>query len=75
MKSSIKIFFPVVIIFLLLIYSCSTPNEKMPLTTKSEEALKEYIEGRNLAENLRGLEALAYLKTQLSWTKTLQWLM
>jgi tetratricopeptide (TPR) repeat protein len=64
MKSSMKIFLPVIFI-LLLNYSCSTQNEKMPLTTNSEEALKEYIEGRNLAENLRGLEALAYFKNAI----------
>ena len=51
-----------ILLFLLLICGCEVRKEKMPITTVSDEAMKEYLEGRNLAENLRGQESLPYYK-------------
>ncbi len=43
-----------ILLLLLILSGCEVRKEKMPITTTSDEAMKEYLEGRNLAENLRG---------------------
>ncbi len=50
------------LLFALVLNSCEVRKEKMPITASSEEAMKEYLEGRNLTENLRGQESLPYFK-------------
>ena len=38
------------------------PHGKIPVTTKSEQAYKAYIQGRELNEKLRATEAIAYFR-------------
>ncbi len=40
--------------------SASTDGGKIPITTKSEEAKKEFLQGRDLAEKLRAQDSLAH---------------
>jgi tetratricopeptide (TPR) repeat protein len=45
----------------LIIISCAKKEEsKIPITTSSNEALKYYLQGRDLAEKLRGQESIQF---------------
>jgi len=50
------------IVLLIAISLAVTADGKIPITTKSEEALKQYLKGRDLAERLRGPDAREYLE-------------
>ena len=47
-------------VIMLSLMSCSNSNNTIPITTASDEALEYYIEGLELAQNIRGQEALYY---------------
>ena len=47
-------------VIMLNLMSCSNSNNTIPITTASDEALEYYIEGLELAQNIRGQEALYY---------------
>jgi tetratricopeptide (TPR) repeat protein len=68
LKSSPKIFYFSLII--LLWAGCKEEQkDKIPITTSSKEALKDFIEGRDLSEKLRVQEALPYLKSAIKKDK------
>jgi tetratricopeptide (TPR) repeat protein len=46
--------------------SASADGGKIPITTKSDEARKEFIEGRDLAEKLRGQDSIAHFDKALA---------
>src|SRR6266404_2178178 len=46
--------------------SASTDGGKIPITTKSEEAKKEFLQGRDLAEKLRAQDSLAHFDKALA---------
>jgi tetratricopeptide (TPR) repeat protein len=48
----------------ILIAGCSNARaqDKMPITTSSEEAMKSYLQGRELVEKLRGQESRQYFQ-------------
>jgi tetratricopeptide (TPR) repeat protein len=46
--------------------AASTTGTKLPITTKSEEARKEFLQGRDLAEKLLAQESLAHYDKALS---------
>jgi tetratricopeptide (TPR) repeat protein len=52
-------------LFVLMIGCTSEEQNKVPITTKSEEALKYFMKGRNLYDKLRRVEAAAYLKKSI----------
>ncbi|UCD94504.1 MAG: tetratricopeptide repeat protein [Candidatus Zixiibacteriota bacterium] len=45
---------------------CSSGSDKIPVTTSSEEALKLYLQGRDLWEKLRHHEAYEYLEKAIA---------
>jgi tetratricopeptide (TPR) repeat protein len=57
-----------VILFSFMLTSCSKTEEvgKLPITTTSEEALKDYLKGRELTEKLRGQEALKHFENAIA---------
>ena len=46
--------------------AASTDGGKIPITTKSEEAKKEFLAGRDLAEKLRAQESVAHFDIALA---------
>jgi tetratricopeptide (TPR) repeat protein len=46
--------------------SAAGNNDKIPVTTRSPEARKEFLEGRSLAERLRAQEAIPHLDKAIS---------
>ena len=46
--------------------SAASDGGKIPITTKSEEAKKEFLQGRDLAEKLRAQESLAHFDKALA---------
>jgi tetratricopeptide (TPR) repeat protein len=52
----------------LVLSGCAGNGEvgKMPITTDSDEALQYYIEGRDLAERLRGQESIEYFEKAIA---------
>ena len=54
-------------IFILLIASCSNQEKgKIPITTKSKQALAYYLQGRELSENLRGQDAVRFFQQAIA---------
>ncbi|UCC44835.1 MAG: tetratricopeptide repeat protein [Candidatus Zixiibacteriota bacterium] len=51
-----------VFLFAVSLTSADTMEGKIPITTQSQEALKHYLEGRDLAEALRGPQARTYFE-------------
>src|SRR5258708_40288463 len=45
--------------------AASADGGKIPISTKSEEARKEFLEGRELAEKLQGQESVAHFDKAL----------
>ncbi len=66
MKSRISTFsLPIIItsILLLVLFGGTLSNDgEMPITTSSEEALKLYIQGRNLTDKLQNQESIQYFE-------------
>jgi tetratricopeptide (TPR) repeat protein len=52
----------------MVLAGCAGDSEvaKMPLTTDSEEALQYFVEGRDLAERLRGQESIEYFEEAIA---------
>ncbi len=46
--------------------SAAADSGKIPITTKSQEAKKEFLQGRDLAEKLRGQDSLAHFDNALA---------
>lgn len=62
----ISIFFSV-IIAQILFFGCGNQNNcKIPITTSSEEALQNFIKGRDLVEKLQNQKALPYLEKAIA---------
>lgn len=52
-----------VTIFMIATFCCAPADEgKIPITTSSKKALKLYLQGRDLAEKLRGQESLQFFE-------------
>jgi tetratricopeptide (TPR) repeat protein len=73
-----KRFFPMpsavirVVVMFLTVVGCSSAlaDGKIPITTSSEAAKKEYLQGRDLADNLRVTDALAHFDKALALDPT-----
>jgi tetratricopeptide (TPR) repeat protein len=52
-----KLFILLIILVLTISMGCSSRSDKIPITTHSEIALKSFLEGRELVENFRNLQA------------------
>ncbi len=79
-NSVMRLFLAAVIVFSMTIWSgCnsdkatanpSAENGKVPITTKSEEAKKEYLEGRDLTERLLAQESVAHFDKAIALDPT-----
>jgi tetratricopeptide (TPR) repeat protein len=55
------------VLTLVLVSACAASStDKVPITTKSDEARNEYVQGRNLNEKLQAQDALQHLDRALS---------
>ena len=53
-------------LFLIIISCAKTEEGKIPITTSSNEALKYYLQGRALAEKLRGQESIQFFEKAIA---------
>jgi tetratricopeptide (TPR) repeat protein len=64
---------PVVLVTMIMLFlmRCAEKDSgKVPITTQSEEALKQYLKARDLTDKLRNQEALQYYEKALSFDTT-----